>query len=139
MTQHESPVMIDGDFAVTFQYTAGIGGEAFCKGLKDGKFVGSKCPECAFVYVPARSFCEECFCEIANAVEVGPDGELLSFTKVDGQWVGAVLLRGASSWMPHRLKVKSDGPQFGDNVRAVFVPKSKRRGSINDIEYFEMK
>jgi hypothetical protein len=139
MSTKEGPRFIEGDMGVTFLNTSGVGGDAFCKGLKDGRLIGSECPKCKFVYVPSRSFCEECFIEIDDAREVGPDGELFSYTKVDGQWVGAVALSGASSLMFHRLKPKKGEPRIGDGVRAVFVPKNRRRGSINDIECFEVR
>ncbi|HLF07207.1 MAG TPA: zinc ribbon domain-containing protein [Thermoplasmata archaeon] len=139
MSTKDETRFIDGDMGVTFLYTSGVGGEAFCKGLKDGRLIGSKCPRCAFVYVPSRSFCEECFIPLDNSLEVGPDGELFSYTKVDGHWVGAIMLKGASSVMVHRLSSRRREPQIGDAVRAVFLPKNKRRGSISDIEFFEVR
>ena len=139
MSTKEGPVFIEGDMGVTFQYTSGVGGEAFCRGMKDGKFVGSRCPQCRFVYLPARSFCEECFVEVGDERDVGPDGTIYSFTRVDGQWVGAILLEGASSLFFHRLKPRKRDPEIGDRVRAVFVARNRRRGSVNDVEHFEVR
>jgi hypothetical protein len=139
MTGKDEPVMVDGNMGVTFLYTSGVGGEAFCKGLKEGRILGTRCGKCGRVYVPTRSFCEECFVALDNSEEVGPDGVLHSYTKVDGQWVGAIELSGATSLMFHRLSSRRGEPDIGAPVRAVFVAKNKRRGSINDIECFEVR
>jgi uncharacterized OB-fold protein len=34
---------------------------------------------------------------------------------------------------------KKGEPRIGDEVRAMFVPKNWRRGSINDIDCFEVR
>ena len=41
--------------------------------------LGSRCTNCDYTYVPARLFCERCF-ELSADTEVGPGGELVSFT-----------------------------------------------------------
>ncbi|BFH72302.1 Zn-ribbon domain-containing OB-fold protein [Sulfurisphaera javensis] len=47
--------------AEEYVYTVGVAGEEFFKGLKEKRIVGSKCPKCGKVYVPARLYCEDCF------------------------------------------------------------------------------
>ena len=73
----------DGDMPVRHRYTPGVAGDAFFTALKErGVLLGSRCEHCSYTYVPARLFCERCFAELAADTEVGPGGELVSFTIV---------------------------------------------------------
>ncbi len=53
-----------------YEYTVGPAGEQFFNGLKQNKIIGSKCPKCGKVFVPARLYCEDCFVKIENYVEI---------------------------------------------------------------------
>jgi hypothetical protein len=53
-----------------YEYTVGPAGEEFFKGLKQGKIIGSKCSKCGKIYIPARTYCENCFVKINNYVEI---------------------------------------------------------------------
>lgn len=47
------------------------------------RFVGFKCPSCGKVYVPAKDICGECYVDLEEeALDVGPDGEVVSYTIV---------------------------------------------------------
>ena len=73
----------EGDLPVRHRYTPGVAGDAFFTALKErGVLLGSRCEHCAYTYVPARLFCERCFAELSADTEVGPGGELVSFTIV---------------------------------------------------------
>ena len=73
----------EGDMPVRHRYTPGVAGDAFFTALKDrGVLLGSRCEHCSYTYVPARLFCERCFAELSADTEVGPGGELVSFTIV---------------------------------------------------------
>ena len=73
----------EGDLPVRHRYTPGVAGDAFFTALKErGVLLGSRCESCAYTYVPARLFCERCFSELSADTEVGPGGELVSFTIV---------------------------------------------------------
>jgi uncharacterized OB-fold protein len=73
----------EGDLPVRHRYTPGVAGDAFFTALKErGVLLGSRCEHCSYTYVPARLFCERCFAELAADTEVGPGGELVSFTIV---------------------------------------------------------
>ena len=130
-------------------YTAGLGGQIFFKALKErGELVGTRCPGCKQVYVPARAFCERCFAELSEEVKVKPEGTLVSFTfsKVDHDGrplaqplpLALVRLDGATTLFLHRL-LKVNEPakvRIGARVKAVLKPKAARTGSILDIEGF---
>lgn len=139
-----------GDLPLYHRYTAGIAGEKFLLALKnEGKLFGTKCPKCGYVYVPARLYCERDATHLDDStwVQVGPEGELVSFSAVyvdlDGkrletpQWVGLVRLDGASGVMLHYLGEVKANLRTGMKVRAVLKPVKERVGSIRDIAYFK--
>jgi uncharacterized protein len=138
----------EGDLPVGHRYTPGIGGEAFFTALRDrGVLLGSRCASCDYTYVPARMFCERCFAELAADTEVGPGGELVSFTIVfegiEGEpldlpeVIGAVRLDGADAVLIHRVFDPTDEPlEIGERVEVVVKPDAERTGSILDIEGF---
>lgn len=140
----------EGEFPVRHRYTPGVAGEVFFTALRDrGVLLGSKCEECDYVYVPARLFCERCFAELAADTEVGPNGELTSFTivfeGVDGeplegaQTLGLVRLDGADAVLLHRVLETGDEPlEIGERVEVVLKPEADRTGSILDIEGFRI-
>jgi uncharacterized OB-fold protein len=138
----------EGDLPVRHRYTPGVGGEAFFTALKErGVLLGSRCANCDYTYVPARLFCERCFSELAADTEVGPGGELVSFTilfeGIEGEplglpeVIGAVRLDGADAVLIHRVLDLTDEPlEIGERVEAVLKPDAYRTGSILDIEGF---
>ena len=142
---------VEGDLPVRHRYTPGLGGEAFFTALRDrGVVLASRCQACAYTYVPARSFCERCFAELVPDVEVGPGGELVSFTiafvDADGeplevpQTFGLVRLEGADAVLLHRVLDPPDEEplEVGERVEVVLRPEAERTGSILDIEGFRV-
>ncbi|MBI4488936.1 MAG: Zn-ribbon domain-containing OB-fold protein [Deltaproteobacteria bacterium] len=138
-----------GEIPLRSVYTAGVGGQSFFKGLKErGKLVGTRCRNCDQVYLPARQFCERCFAELTEEVEVKNEGTVRSFTFCyvdhDGDRLkqplalALVQLDGATTVLLHRLLGVNDPSQIriGSQVGVVIKPKSKRAGSILDIEGF---
>jgi uncharacterized OB-fold protein len=138
----------EGRIPVRHRYTPGVAGDVFFTALRDrGVLLGSRCESCSYTYVPARLFCERCFAELAADVEVGPDGELVSFTiafaGLDGDaldtpaTIGLVRLDGADAVLLHRIVEAGDEPlEIGERVEAVLRPEGERTGSILDIEGF---
>ena len=140
-----------GEIPLLSLYTAGTGGQIFLHALKaQGKLIGTRCSGCGQVYVPARSFCERCFAELTEQVEVKRTGRLVSFTighvDRDGmqlerpESLALVQLEGATTTMLHRLLGVNDPTEvkIGCQVEAVIKPKAKRIGSILDIEGFRI-
>ena len=132
-------------------YSAGVGGQIFFTALKErGELVGTRCRPCNQVYVPARQFCERCFAELTEEVQVKPEGTLISFTfcykdhddkpLARPMALALVQLDGAMTYLLHRL-LKVGNPsevRIGSRVKAVIKPKAKRTGSILDIEGFQL-
>jgi uncharacterized OB-fold protein len=140
----------EGDMPVRHRYTPGVAGEAFFTALKErGVVLGSRCASCNYTYVPARSFCERCFGELSAGTEVGPGGDLVSFTIVfqgiEGepldrpQALGAVRLDGADAVLIHRVLEPGDEPlEIGQRVEVVLKSEGDRTGSILDLEGFRV-
>jgi hypothetical protein len=135
---------VEGDF-VYFRYTAGLAGEKFFREIKDnGKLVASRCDKCNLNYLPPRVYCERCMSKLEEYVQVESSGVVEPFTlchqDADGNEmdhpVGIALVRfpGAHGGIIHKTKQKLS---IGDKVRVLFREKSKRTGSILDIEGFE--
>jgi uncharacterized OB-fold protein len=137
----------DGEFPVRHRYTPGVAGTAFFTALRDrGVLLGSRCEACSYTYVPARLFCERCFAELAADTEVGPGGELASFTigfvglegepLDDPETIGLVRLDGADSVLVHRVLDADEPLEIGERVEVVLRPDGEREGTILDIEGF---
>ena len=129
-----------GKIPLTSLYTAGTGGQIFFHALKtQGKLIGTRCSPCDQVYLPARSFCERCFAELTEQVEVKRTGRLVSYTLSyvdhDGAGLrrplalGLVQLEGATTLILHRL-LGVNGPTEGKSA-AESRPSSNRKRSVS--------
>jgi len=140
-----------GKIPLTSLYTVGTGGQIFFHALKtQGKLIGTRCNPCEQVYLPARSFCERCFAELTEQVQVKRTGRLVSYTisyvDHDGARLrrptalGLVQLEGATTLILHYLLSVDDPTEvkIGCRVETVIKPKAKRIGSILDIEGFRV-
>jgi len=145
------PRVWPGEIPLTSLYTAGTGGQIFFRALKtQGKLIATRCQPCEQVYLPSRSFCERCFAELKEQVEVKRTGRLVSYTfcyvDLDGVRLrrpvalGLVQLEGATTLLLHYL-VGVNGPtevKIGCRVETVIKPRAKRIGSMLDIEGFRV-
>ena len=140
-----------GELPVQSLYTAGVAGDRFLKTLKEkNQFLGSPCTACGEVYLPPKIYCEKCMAELKDWIEVGPDGDLESWTEVhvglDGKQlaqarlVGIIRLDGATTSMVHLLA--GDEPNdlyIGMRMTPVMKPAAEREGAITDILHFRPK
>lgn len=132
-----------------YEYTAGVAGEAFLRGLMDGKILATYCPNCKRASLPARIYCVDCYGETSKKpVRAGPVGVVRAITKLgpDGADRGQgeeddagftfvfVEFPGVSGGMVHRALGKV---RAGTRVRPRFKPRAQRAGSITDIVGFE--
>jgi len=140
-----SDLTIAGDFPVYFRYTAGLAGERFLREIKDnGRLVAARCPKCDLNYLPPRIYCERCMSRLEEYVTLENKGTVDSFTVCrkdsDGKdlpqptTVAFVRFQSAHGGLVHKVKGQVS---VGDKVRVVFREKSRRTGSILDIDYFE--
>jgi uncharacterized OB-fold protein len=130
-----------------FSYSAGPIRSKFLLFLRDQqRIMGTKCPVCRKVYVPARSVCAACYQDLEEWVEVSTRGVLETYTivhKADLAFpsgtpvaLGVIKLDGADTGIVHRLgEVDFDQIRIGMRVKAVF--NKERKGDIRDIGYFK--
>jgi hypothetical protein len=124
-----------------YEYTAGVAGEKFLRGLMSGKILAGFCPACKERSLPARIYCVRCYGAITKYVKVGPVGKVKAITR--GREGGGsptafvyVTFDGVRGGMIHRLLGKG---RVGSQVVPRFRPKAQRTGSILDIQGFELK
>jgi uncharacterized protein len=137
------------EIPVYAQYTFGIAGERFFREIKDrGRIMGVKCTGCDLIYVPPRMYCERCFAELTEWVQIPSRGVVHSFTvsrvDLDGNRlkepivVALVKFDGVYGGLVHRMGgVELEEVSIGMPVEVVLKPKAKRIGSILDINYFK--
>lgn len=137
-----------GDIPITSRYTAGIAGETFFRAIKDdAQFLGTHCKTCDLVYVPATLFCERCFDQLDEWVEVENRGVVFTYTVLHRDLddepleppavLAYVKLDGADGGLVHYLgDVDPEEIYIGLEVEAVFKAPAEREGSILDIVYF---
>jgi uncharacterized OB-fold protein len=135
-----------------FRWSAGRFRSRFMQEIRDHKrFYGIKCPKCGKVYVPPKRVCGPCFVEMDEPVEVGPEGEIMTFTILRFSFVdpetgvakpvpyayGAVKFDGADTQLSHFIEYEDESKlRIGGRVRAVF--QEDRKGSIKDIRAFKL-
>ena len=136
-----------GQIYIPNTYSAGAVGSRFLIALRDKKrIMGTRCPTCNRVYVPARSICKDCYGQLDELVEVSDKGTLLTYTvcnqpnpvqPVESPVIyGIIQLDGADTGFVHMLgEIDPEQIRIGMRVQAVF--KNEREASILDIKYFK--
>ncbi len=135
-----------GNLPVTNRYSFGLAGEKFYRAIKDnGQILGSFCPKCKRTYVPPSIFCERCFMELTEWIDVGIIGELHTFTllyeNIEGayqdkpQIIGFIKL-GDGGLIHYLGEISPEDIYIGMPLKAKFKSHKDRVGAITDIEYF---
>ncbi len=144
-----------------YSMTAGQAYSRFFEGLKNGVILGTVCDSCGMVFIPPKIYCPYCFRSVSRWVESSGEGKV--FTAVasyisadvkplDKPEIVAVIKLDVPGYrfdnyrfpgIMHRICNASDEDVktqriFDARVRARWLPKEKRTGSINDIECFEV-
>jgi uncharacterized OB-fold protein len=129
-----------------YEYTAGLAGEKFLRGLQEGRILASRCSKCGRKYLPPKSYCVDCFVKIGTFVEVGPLGTVASLAESHVGFDGGrrarpvtfayITFKGTTGGIVHR--VSGRGLAVGSTVKPRFRPKSNRSGSLLDIEEFRV-
>jgi len=138
----------EGNMEADYIYTSGVAGERFFVTLRDeGRLLASRCTACNFDYLPARLFCEDCFAELTESIEVPGEGRVTAVSVAHVDRTGArlsqpqvwafVTFRGIRGGLVHRLLIPPGRARAGLLVRPKLKPKAARVGAITDIEGFE--
>jgi len=143
---------IINDVALPYKWALGRTWTRFFDGLKEEKILGTKCLQCGKTFVPARSFCPDCFVSEMEWVEAAQEGAIVTWTLVDAEYDGQtrkppyvialVKLAGTDCCINHYvggidlsdLKKVRQKLKEGAKVKAVWSPDKK--ADIHDIAYF---
>lgn len=135
-----------GDMEAQYVYTSGVAGDKFFTALKKGKILAAKCDTCGKVFLPPRMYCEDCFCELTEWVEVSNKGTVDTFTVVhvdrdenplESPEVWAFIrMEDTDGGFVHKVNVPPESVEIGMPVKAVFKKEKERKGRITDILYF---
>jgi hypothetical protein len=127
-----------------YEYTAGVAGEKFLRGLQEGRILASECGKCGKLFMPPKMYCVDCYVETRRFREVGPGGEVLALAKSSVGFDGRRLARpktfvfvgfkGVTGGLIHTAS--GEGLEIGSKVAPRFRPRPKREGSVLDIECF---
>ncbi|MHB8896341.1 MAG: Zn-ribbon domain-containing OB-fold protein [Candidatus Geothermincolia bacterium] len=140
-------LVMDGRIKVPYSWSAGEVGTRYLEALRDEmKFLGTRCPACGTVYHVPRMHCPDCFEECSEWVELGSEGELVTFTVARKHHpqlsplptpfgYGVIKLDGATTGFLHLLSEFDEGElEKGRRLQAVFA--EARKGDITDVKYF---
>jgi hypothetical protein len=136
-----------GVIRVPYTWAAGTVASRFYAGLRNKKIYGIRCAKCRMVLVPPKKTCHQCFGELSEWVEVGPEGTLQTFTVVHYHEpelhplkaplaYGIIKLDGADTGMTHVI-AEADLKALKEGMRLKAVFKEKPEGNYLDIEYFK--
>ena len=137
------------DMSVDYIYTTGLAGERFFRALRDeGRVLAAHCPVCKTNQLPPRMFCERCFPQLTEYVDVPLEGRVAAVTAVHVDRHGDPLpapevfafvrFKGITEGgLIHRFLGAADRARPGLSVQVKLKPKESRTGSILDIEGFE--
>jgi uncharacterized OB-fold protein len=146
-------IHVPGHWDIEYDYSAGETASHFLRTLRDeAQVLGRHCPDCDRVLVPPRGFCERCFVDTDEWVEVGSEGRIESFTVVPED-LGAgpeapfalayVQLDGANTAMVNLVEgvdaaepaVVAEQLVVGTRVATVFDDENDREARITDFHY----
>lgn len=144
-TNTMKPTYWEGNIPVNYIYTYGHAGEKFFRTIKDkGTFVATYCGACDVSFVPPKIYCDRCMAKIDGYIDVGTMGFIESFTisfkNMDGssktvpRILAMVRIDGTDGGLIHYIEEMDPGDvAIGMPVQAIFKPKGKRKGAIDDI------
>lgn len=145
--EETEPMVHNGRIKVPYTWWVGETGSTFFISLRDEKkILGTRCPKCEKVFVPPRKACGQCFCTDMQWKEVGPAGELVSYTilryeetihPIEPPFGHAIIkLDGADTGLAHLIAdFEPQQLKCGMRVEAVF--REERQGNILDIHHFK--
>jgi uncharacterized OB-fold protein len=126
-----------------YEYTAGVAGERFLRGLQEGRILASRCKKCGKSYLPPKAYCVDCFAPIESYREIGPEGAVAAKTESHVDFGGKrlktprtfvfVTFRGVTGGLVQAAS--GHNIEMGGKVVPRFKPASKRKGSLLDFEF----
>jgi uncharacterized OB-fold protein len=151
---HETIRTITERWDLTYRHSAGVVASEFFRALEEeGRLLGRRCPSCERVLLPPRPFCDRCYVDTTEWIEVADTGVLETFTIVYTKFAGLpdppyaiayVRLDGGDTAILNYVRgleledmdASVAALEPGSRVRAVFAPREDRQGRITDF-WFE--
>ena len=145
--EETEPMVYSGRIKVPYNWWVGDTGTRFFLSLRDErKILGTRCPKCDKVFVPPRKSCGRCFCPEMEWREVGPGGELVTYTvpryrepihPAESPFAHAIVkLDGADTGLVH-IVAEFGTRQLKSGMRVEAVFREERQGNILDIHHFK--
>ncbi|MEW5945203.1 MAG: Zn-ribbon domain-containing OB-fold protein [bacterium] len=137
----------EGRLSVPYHWHYGKVLSEFFEGLRNRKFLASKCPQCGRVSLPPTSFCGICYVPVSgDLMSISTVCRIDTFTvvrfKYPGQLlpppyaVGVLKPVEADTRFHHLVRSENlDAINIGAAVKPVW--REEREGEFFDIEYFE--
>lgn len=128
-----------------YEYTAGVAGEKFLRGLQLGKVLASRCGNCGKMYLPPKMYCVDCFLEIRNYRDVGSRASVGAIAKSHVDFEGKrlerprtfafIVFEGVTGGLVH-YAVGDEKITIGAKVKPKFKPPGQRKGTMLDLVGF---
>ena len=149
MTESQKPVTyIKTPIAIHYDYSIGVGLSTFMRAIREGRILGSRCPDTGKVYVPPRLTSVDTASPMSELVELPDRGVVYTYCIVNIKFYDQVLeipyayayivLDGSDSAIMHLIQecpVEEMRP--GMRVAAVWKNPSKWTESLENIRYFK--
>lgn len=149
MTEARKPVnYIKTPIAVRYDYVPGAGSTVFLRAIREGRILGSRCPDTGKVYVPPRLFSVETASPMSELVELPDRGVIYTYCIVNIKFYDQVLevpyayayilLDGADLPIMHLIQeCPIDEIRPGMRVEAVWKDRVEWTESMENIRYFK--
>ena len=143
----EDVTMVTTPIAMKVLHTASIQETGYLKGLKEGRLIGQRCPQCRKVYIPPRGACPVDGVPTEEEVVLPDRGIVTTFCVVNVPFLGQkipipyvaayVLLDGADIAFLHLiLDCAAEDVRMGMRVEAVWKPREEWEYGLQNITHF---
>ena len=134
--------------AIHYNYSIGAGSSTFMRAIREGRILGSRCPDTGKIYVPPRLTSVETASPMSELVELPDRGVVYTYCIVNIKFYEQVLeipyayayivLDGADSAIMHLIQeCPLEEMRPGMRVQAVWKDPSEWTESLENIRYFK--
>jgi uncharacterized OB-fold protein len=147
LTDVEDVTMVTTPIELKVLHSASLQETSYLKGLKAGRLIGQRCPQCGKVYIPPRGACPVDGVPTEEEVELPDRGIVTTFCIVNVPFLGQriqppyvaayVLLDGADIAFLHLiLDCPAEDVRMGMRVEAVWKPREEWEYGLQNITHF---